>query len=124
MKRLYTRILFIFTVLAAFLVADCWKAEPHKTPWEVEEQAYLSYEEYFSQQRLYDYAEDVFSGWSLQDSDVYFKKGCIQYPSLFIKVAVSMYDNEETGEVSTAFLSRHISGNIDEGSLKYVKPRL
>lgn len=60
MKRLYTRLLFIFTVLAAFLVTDCWKAEPHKTPWEVEEQAYLSYEEYFSQQRLYDYAEDVF----------------------------------------------------------------
>ena len=70
MKRLYTRLLFIFTVLAAFLVTDCWKAEPHKTPWEVEEQAYLSYEEYFSQQRLYDYAEDVFSGWSLQDADI------------------------------------------------------
>lgn len=44
MKRLYTRLLFIFTVLAAFLVTDCWKAEPHKTPWEVEEQAYLSYD--------------------------------------------------------------------------------
>ena len=28
------------------------------------------YEEYFSQQRLYDYAEDVFSGWSLQDADI------------------------------------------------------
>ena len=67
---------------------------------------------------------DVIYGSSFPDSDVYFKKGCIQYPSLFIKVAVSMYDNEETGEVSTAFLSRHISGNIDEGSLKYVKPRL
>ena len=36
----------------------------------MEEQAYLSYEEYFSQQRLYDYAEDVFSGWSLQDADI------------------------------------------------------
>lgn len=67
---------------------------------------------------------DVIYGSSFPDSDVYFKKGCIQYPSLFIKVAVSMYDNEETGEVSTAFLSRHISGNNDEGSLKYVKPRL
>ena len=60
MKRLYTRLLFIFTVLGAFLVTDCWKAEPHKTPWEVEEQAYLSMRNTFLSKRLYDYAEDVF----------------------------------------------------------------
>lgn len=57
------------------------------------------------------------------NTDVFFGKTCTQYPSLYLKVPVILY-SDNTGEVSTAFLSKHISGNINEGGLKYVKPRL
>lgn len=60
---------------------------------------------------------------SRPDSDVFFGKTCTQYPSLYLKVPVVLY-SDYTGEVSTAFLSRHISGGINEGGLKYVKHKL
>lgn len=58
------------------------------------------------------------------DSDVYFGKTSSLYPKLYLKVPVAIYENNTTGEVQTAFLSKHISGNIDERGLKYVKSRL
>lgn len=57
------------------------------------------------------------------NTDVFFGRTCPQYPSLYLKVPVVIY-SDNTGEVSTAFLSKSISGNINEGGLKYVKPRL
>ena len=45
------------------------------------------------------------------------------HPEFYLKVPVAIY-GDETGEVWTAFLSKHISGNIDERGLKYVKSRL
>ncbi len=61
---------------------------------------------------------------SFLDSDVYFGKTSALHPKLYLKVPVAIYDNDKTGEVQTAFLSKHISGNIDERGLKYVKSRL
>lgn len=59
------------------------------------------------------------------NTDVYFGKTCVQYPNLFIKVPVVLYENETYGEVSTAYLSPHIAGGIDdEKGPKYVKPKL
>ena len=55
--------------------------------------------------------------------DVFFGKSCSQYPSMYLKVPVVIY-SDNTGEVTTAFLSKHISGNINEEGLKYVKPKL
>ena len=52
------------------------------------------------------------------DSDVYFAKTSSQYPTLFMKVAVSTYD--DCGDVTSAFLSKEMKGGIKEGGLKYV----
>lgn len=64
---------------------------------------------------------------TLPNSDVFFGKTSKQYPELYIKVAVSIYETENIGEVSTAHLSKHIAGKIvpvEEGGLKYVKSQL
>ena len=66
---------------------------------------------------------DVIYKSSLPDTDVYFGRTSSQYPEFYLKVPVAIY-GDETGEVWTAFLSKHISGNIDERGLKYVKSRL
>lgn len=54
---------------------------------------------------------------------VYFGKTSTLYPWFYLKVPTSIYE-DGSGEVRTAFLSKHISGNIDERGLVYVKPRL
>lgn len=66
---------------------------------------------------------DVIYESTYPDSDVYFGKTSAMYPELYLKVPVAIY-GDGSGEVQTAFLSKHISGNINEGGLKYVKPRL
>ena len=61
-------------IVIALCVGCSWERASNvsedQIQWGSETRDYLSYEEYFSQQRLYDYAEDVFSGWSLQDADI------------------------------------------------------
>lgn len=61
-------------IVIALCVGCSWERASNvsedRIQWGSETRDYLSYEEYFSQQRLYDYAEDVFSGWSLQDADI------------------------------------------------------
>lgn len=66
---------------------------------------------------------DVIYKSTMPDSDVYFGKTSATYPEMYIKVPVALY-GDNTGEVRTAFLSRHISGGIDVKGLKYVKSRL
>ena len=54
------------------------------------------------------------------DMDVYFSRSCLQYPRMFLKVAVENY--KDCGNVSTAFLTPEIDGGIKvEGGLKYAK---
>lgn len=52
--------------------------------------------------------------------DVYFGKSSQLYPPLYVKAAVEIDEESKTGKVKTAFLSKHISGGIKEGELKYV----
>ena len=53
------------------------------------------------------------------DADVYFGKTSVQYPELYLKVAVAKY--ADCGDVQTAFLTKTISGGIKEDCLLYVK---
>lgn len=63
---------------------------------------------------------------TLPDSEVYFSRTSSLYPKMYVKVAVATYEGGTVGDVMTAHLSKHISGNIDEGGLLYVrsKPRV
>ena len=75
MERLCERTLWQMGLIVIALCVGCsWERASNvsedQIQWGSETRDYLSYEEYFSQQRLYDYAEDVFSGWSLQDADI------------------------------------------------------
>ena len=53
------------------------------------------------------------------NNDVYISKKCAQYPYMYLKVAVTTYD--DCGDVRTAHLDDSIIGgiNVKEGGLKY-----
>lgn len=75
MERVCEKTLWQMGLIVIALCVGCsWERASNvsedQIQWGSETRDYLSYEEYFSQQRLYDYAEDVFSGWSLQDADI------------------------------------------------------
>lgn len=75
MERVCEKTLWQMGLIVIALCVGCsWERASNvsedRIQWGSETRDYLSYEEYFSQQRLYDYAEDVFSGWSLQDADI------------------------------------------------------
>ena len=59
--------------------------------------------------------------------DVYFKQcSTATYgDKMYTKVIVNTPDvNNDTGSVVTAWPQKNLSGKIDEGNLKYVKPKL
>ncbi len=51
--------------------------------------------------------------------DLYFGKSSATYPRLYLKTVVSVNDNDKTGDVVTAYLTKNPSGGKD-GGLKYV----
>ena len=71
--------------------------------------------------------DTIFKSAEYNDREVYFAKPpCATYSenNLFTKVIVHLDDIKMTGEVVTAFPTKHIEGNIVEGGVTYVKPRL
>lgn len=69
----------------------------------------------------------IFKSAERDDRDVYFAKpSCATYSkhNLYTKVVVQLDESSMVGEVVTAFPSPGIKGNISEGGIVYVKPRL
>lgn len=63
---------------------------------------------------------------NLPDAEVYFCRSSSLYPKMYLSVAVATYEDGNVGDIMTAHLTKHISGNINEGGLLYVrsKPRV
>ena len=97
-------------IVIALCVGCSWERASNvsedQIQWGSETRDYLSYEEYFSQQRLYDYAEDVFSGWSLQDADISYDGTVLRLtdskgiPILFSHPACSVITEEISASVT------------------------
>lgn len=71
--------------------------------------------------------DTIFESNEYTNRDVYFAKPlCATYSKygLYTKVVVEMDETNNSGLIVTAFPSPSMSGNIKEGGLKYVKPRL
>lgn len=63
--------------------------------------------------------EVIWQSERIPSSDLYFGRTSATYPNMFIRTAVAMNEQEKTGEVMTAHLSKRISGG-KEGGIKYV----
>ena len=59
----------------------------------------------------------IYQSESVAARDLYFGKSSATYPHLFLRTAVSVDDQERTGEVVTAHLTKRLSGGKE---LKYV----
>ena len=74
----------------------------------------------FSPEEIKDCIEDpdlVYQSESVPDRDLYYGKSSATYPGLYLKTVVAVDDQEKTGEVVTAHLTKHLSGGKE---LKYV----
>lgn len=67
--------------------------------------------------------DTIYQSSSSSSRDVYFGKTSSRYPMLNLQTVVSVNDSEKTGEVVTAYLTKHYSG-VKDGGLKYVKSKL
>ena len=61
--------------------------------------------------------EVIYQSESVPTSDLYFGRTSVTYPNLFLRTAVAINEQEKTGEVRTAHLSKKLSGGKD---LRYV----
>lgn len=59
----------------------------------------------------------IYQSESVPDRDLYYGKSSAAYPQMFLRTVVAVDDKQKTGEVVTAYLTKHLSGGKE---LRYV----
>ena len=66
--------------------------------------------------------EIIYQSSSVQSRDLYFGRKSASYPGMYIKTVVEMDEQEKSGEVVTAHLTKKLNGGKDDG-LRYVSAK-